>query len=112
MDFLYLQRGWEKTFHFSNKMLGYIRRSTFNIREFAIRRTLYLSLVRSHLGYAHMSPKTQVWAPHSYILASWGECVGRYGVSTFATNNNFFLCKHFNVLKTSRTLLPIHQQQQ
>ena len=58
MDFLYLQRGWEKTFHFSNKMLGYIRRSTFNIREpVAIRRTLYLSLVRSHLGYAHMSPK-------------------------------------------------------
>ncbi len=37
----------------ANKMLGYIR-------DLAIRRTLYLSLVRSHLGYA-----TQVWAPQT-----------------------------------------------
>jgi hypothetical protein len=47
----------------ANKILGYIRRSTLNIHEFAIRQTLYLSLVRSHLGYA-----TQVWAPQTVEL--------------------------------------------
>ena len=56
----------------ANKMLGYIRRSTFNIREFAIRRTLYLSLVRSHLGYA-----TQVWVPQTVELVKRVERVQR-----------------------------------
>jgi hypothetical protein len=46
----------------ANKMLGY-RRSTFNIREFAIRRTLYLSLVRSHLDMPlkYGRPKPSSW---------------------------------------------------
>ena len=56
----------------ANKMLGYIRRSTFNIREFAIRRTLYLSLVLSHLGYA-----TKVWAPQTVELVKRVERVQR-----------------------------------
>ena len=47
----------------ANKTLGYIRRSTLNIRDLAMRRTSYLSLVRSHLGYA-----TQVWAPQTVEL--------------------------------------------
>ena len=53
-------------------MLGYIRRSTLNSREFAIRRTPYLSLVRSHFGYA-----TQVWAPRIVELVKKVERVQR-----------------------------------
>ena len=41
-------------------MLGYIRRSTLKINR--VRRTLYLTLVRSQLCYA-----SQVWAPQSII---------------------------------------------
>ena len=49
-------------------MLGYIRRSTLNIRDLAIRRTLY----RSHLEYA-----TQVWAPQTVELVKKVERVQR-----------------------------------
>ena len=49
-------------------MLGYIRRSTLNIRDLAIRKTLY----RSHLGYA-----TQVWAPQTVELVKKVERVQR-----------------------------------
>lgn len=47
----------------ANKLLGYIRRSTMYIHNQEVRRTLYLALVRPHLGYA-----TQVWAPQSIEL--------------------------------------------
>jgi hypothetical protein len=85
----------------ANKMLGYIRRSTLNIREFAIRRTLYLLLVRSHLGYA-----TQVWAPQTVELVEKVERVQRR-----ATKNIFnvsFICDidyRVRLLATSLLLL-------
>ena len=47
----------------SNKMLSYIRRNTRTIDSIKTRRTIYLSLVRSHLGYA-----TRVWTPQSIEL--------------------------------------------
>jgi hypothetical protein len=47
----------------ANKELSYIRRSTRTINNTTIRRTIYLALVRSHLGYA-----TQVWTPQSVEL--------------------------------------------
>ena len=47
----------------ANKLLGYIRRSTMYIHNQEVRRTLYLALVRPHLGYA-----TQPWAPQSIEL--------------------------------------------
>ena len=47
----------------ANKLLGYIRRSSLYIHNTAVRRTLYLALVRPHLGYA-----TQTWAPQSVEL--------------------------------------------
>ena len=48
----------------ANKMLSYIRRNTRTIDStIKTRRTIYLSLVRSHLGYA-----TQVWTPQSIEL--------------------------------------------
>ena len=39
-------------------MLGFLRRAATEITDVKIRRTLYLSIVRSTLGYA-----TQVWSP-------------------------------------------------
>jgi hypothetical protein len=47
----------------SNTMLSFIRRNTQTIDSIKTRRTIYLSLVRSHLGYA-----TQVWTPQSIEL--------------------------------------------
>jgi hypothetical protein len=47
----------------ANKLLGYIRRSSLYIHNTAVRHTLYLALVRPHLGYA-----TQTWAPQSVEL--------------------------------------------
>ncbi|CAB4038149.1 Hypothetical predicted protein, partial [Paramuricea clavata] len=47
----------------ANKSLGYIRRSTIKIKTISVRRTLYLTLVRSHLAYA-----SQVWAPQTVDL--------------------------------------------
>ena len=39
-------------------MFGFLRRAATEITDVKIRRTLYLSIVRSTLGYA-----TQVWSP-------------------------------------------------
>ena len=47
----------------ANKELSYIRRNTRTIHNTTTRRTIYLALVRSHLGYA-----TQVWTPQSVEL--------------------------------------------
>ena len=47
----------------ANKMLSYIRRNTRTINRIKTRRAIYLTLVRSHLGYA-----TQVWPPQSTEL--------------------------------------------
>ena len=44
-------------------MLGYLKRNTRFILRTEVRRTLYLALVRPHLGYA-----TQIWAPQSIEL--------------------------------------------
>jgi hypothetical protein len=35
----------------ANKLLGYIRRSSLHIHNTVVQRTLYLALVRPHLGY-------------------------------------------------------------
>ena len=41
-------------------MLGFLRRSSVEINNVKVRRTLYMTIVRSVLGYA-----TQVWSPQS-----------------------------------------------
>ena len=46
-----------------NKLLGYLKRNTRFILRTEVRRTLYLALVRPHLGYA-----TQIWALQSIKL--------------------------------------------
>lgn len=47
----------------ANRMLGYVKRNTRNIGSISIRKSIYLSIVRSQMGYA-----TQVWAPQSIEL--------------------------------------------
>ena len=47
----------------ANKTLGYIKRNSRCISNTSVKRTIYLTLVRPHLGYA-----TQIWAPQSVDL--------------------------------------------
>ena len=56
----------------ANKSLGCVRRSVSNINDVNVRRTLYLAIVRPHLGYA-----TQVWSPQSIDLIRRVERVQR-----------------------------------
>lgn len=56
----------------ANKLLGYIKRSTIHIHNQEVKRTMYLALVRPHLGYA-----TQVWAPQSIELIRYAERIQR-----------------------------------
>ena len=53
-------------------MLEYARRSTLDIKTISVRRTLYLSLVRSQLCYG-----SQVWAPQTINLIKRIERVQR-----------------------------------
>ena len=56
----------------STKMLGYIRRSTLDIKNISVRRTLYLTLVRSKL-----CSLSQLWAPQSVELIKRMERIQR-----------------------------------
>ena len=56
----------------ANKMLGFIKRSTRTIKNCKARRTLYITLVRSQMGYA-----TQVWSPQIIDLIARLERVQR-----------------------------------
>ena len=56
----------------ANKLLGFVRRASRYIQSTLTRRTLYLSTVRCHLGYA-----TQVWSPQSIGLLKRVENVQR-----------------------------------
>ena len=52
----------------ATKALGFVRRATLNIKDIAVRRTLYLSLVRSQLCYG-----SQIWAPQTVTLIKQAE---------------------------------------
>lgn len=56
----------------ANQLLGYVRRSTKCLNSQCSRRTIYLTIIRPHLGYA-----TQVWAPQSVELIRRTELVQR-----------------------------------
>ena len=56
----------------ANKLFGFMRRASRYIQSTQTRRTLYLSIVRCHLGYA-----TQVWSPQSIGLLKRAENVQR-----------------------------------
>ena len=56
----------------ANKLLGFVRQDSRYIQSTQTRRTLYLSIVRCHLGYA-----SQVWSPQSIGLLKRVENVQR-----------------------------------
>ena len=65
----------------ARKLLGFVRRASRYIQSTQTRRTLYISIVRCHLGYP-----TQLWSPRSIGLLKWVENVQRR-----ATKLNFKL---------------------
>ena len=56
----------------SSRLLGYVRRNTRLVKSITVRRSAYLNLLRSHLGYAK-----QVWIPQSIDLIRKLERVQR-----------------------------------
>ena len=56
----------------ANKILGYVRRSTLDIKNTTVRRTLYLSLVRAQLCYG-----SQIWAPQTITAIQQAERLQR-----------------------------------
>ena len=56
----------------SSRLLGHVRRNTRLVKSITVRRSAYLNLVRSHLGYA-----THVWIPQSIDLIRKLERVQR-----------------------------------
>ena len=56
----------------ASRLLGYVRRNTRLVKSITVRRSAYLTLVRSHLDYA-----TQVWTPQSIDLIRKLERVQR-----------------------------------
>ena len=85
----------------ANKMLGYIRRSTLEINSTLVRRTLYLTLVRSQSCYA-----SQVWAPQSIISIKRIERIQRWATK-FILDLPFFCDISYNQRLEMLNLLPV-----
>jgi hypothetical protein len=85
----------------ANKLLGYIRRSSLYIHNTAVRRTLYLALVRPHLGYA-----TQTWAPQSVELLKQVERTQRRATK-FILELPFSSTVDYTTRLQALSLLPI-----
>ena len=56
----------------ANKLLGLLKRTCISIIDSSVRKTLYLTLVRSKLSYA-----TEVWSPASSLLKQKAEKIQR-----------------------------------
>ncbi len=82
-------------------MLGYIRRSTLDIKSISVRRTLYLSLVRSPLCYG-----SQVWAPQSVNLIKRTERVQRRATK-YILDLPFFCEVSYNQRRDMLDLIPV-----
>ena len=85
----------------ANKELSYIRRNTRTIHNTTTRRTIYLALVRSHLGYA-----TQVWTPQSVELMTKVERTQRRATK-FILNLPFTCSVDYTSRLQALQLLPI-----
>ena len=85
----------------ANKLLGYIKRNTRFILGTAVRRTLFLGLVRPHLGYA-----TQIWAPQSIELTAKLERIQRRA-TRFILNLSYSSTISYNSRLQTLNLLPI-----
>ena len=85
----------------ANKLLGYIRRNARFIQNTSVRRALYLTLVRPHLGYA-----TQIWSPQSINLIARLEKVQRRATK-FILNLPFSSPDSYTSRLQSLSLLPL-----
>ena len=85
----------------ANKLLGYIRRSTLYIHNTAVRRILYLTLVRPHLGYA-----TQIWSPQSVLQIQQIERTQRRATK-FILELSFTSTTDYTTRLQTLSLLPI-----
>ena len=96
---------WDKqvcaVFSKSNRMLGFVRRNTKCIKNLWIRRSIYLMLVRSHLGHA-----TQVWAPQSIELVCKTEQIQRQA-SKYILNPPFHRQQSYRDRLIQLNLLPL-----
>ena len=72
----------------SNRVLGFVSRNTRSIKSVSVRLIIYLTLVRSHLGYV-----TQVWVPQPKELICKTERIQRRATKYIL--NVPFLCKEF-----------------
>jgi hypothetical protein len=85
----------------ANKLLGYIRRNARFIQNTRVRRALYLTLVRPHLGYA-----TQIWSPQSINLIARLKKVQRRATK-FILNLPFSSPDSYTSRLQSLSLLPL-----
>jgi hypothetical protein len=92
----------------ASKTLGYIRRSAFDIKDSAVRRTLYATLVRMQLCCG-----SQIWAPQTVNLIQHTERLQRrttkyvldlpfrYETTYNQRLSHLGLCSHACVLQTN-----------
>ena len=85
----------------ANKLLGYVRRNAHRIESISIRRSMYLTMVRPHIGYA-----TQVWAPQSIDLVLKLERIQRRA-TRYILNLPFSSSVCYTSRLQSLSLLPI-----
>ena len=80
---------------------GYIRRSSLDIKTVSVRRTLYLTLVRSQLCYG-----SQVWAPQSVKLIKRTERIQRRSTK-YILDLPFFCDTSYNQRLAKLDLIPL-----
>ena len=85
----------------TSRLLGYVRRNTRLVKSTTVRRSAYLTLVRSHLGYA-----TQVWTPQSKDLIRKLERVQRRATK-YILDLPFICDQTYRDRITKLNLLPI-----
>ena len=85
----------------ANKLLGHISRNTTFIRNTTARRSMYLTLVRSHFCYA-----SQVWAPQSIELLQKLERTQRRATK-YILNLPFSIDIEYKTRLQSLNLLPL-----
>ena len=85
----------------ASRLLGYVRRNTRLVKSTTVRRSAYLTLVRSHLGYA-----TQVWTPQSKDLIRKLERVQRRATK-YILDLPFICDQTYRDRITKLKLLPI-----
>ena len=85
----------------ASKILGCIRRSSLDIKTVSVRRTLYLTLVRSQLCYG-----SQVWAPQSVKLIKRTERIQRRSTK-YILDLPFFCDTSYNQRIAKLDLIPL-----